>query len=347
MLADAAVVGKVFWAGAIAQMGERDLDEVTETLRELSRKELVRPARRSSIEGEAEYAFWHVLARDVAYSQLPRASRASRHVAAARWIESKAPERVEDLADVLAYHYATALELSQAAGQTERASELQTPALRFLSLAGGRALGLDTTAALNNLELALALAPAGHAERPVALARYGEAALQAGRFAEASAALEEAIASFRDRGDMPAAARAMGALGSVLSRLGDPRQWTLPTEALQLLEPLGPSPELVGALSEVAVADALQGRPAEAIRVADRALGFAEELGLDRPARALGFRAMARAGPRGPRMYTGLPRGDRARDRGRTGTRGRPAPQQPRLQPLELGRPGGVPGGPP
>ena len=57
--------------------------EVTDTLRELSRKELVRPARRSSIEGEAEYAFWHVLARDVAYGQLPRASRASRHVAAA------------------------------------------------------------------------------------------------------------------------------------------------------------------------------------------------------------------------------------------------------------------------
>ena len=71
MLADAAVIGKVFWAGAIAQMGERDLTEVTDTLRELSRKELVRPARRSSIEGEAEYAFWHVLARDVAYGQLP------------------------------------------------------------------------------------------------------------------------------------------------------------------------------------------------------------------------------------------------------------------------------------
>jgi hypothetical protein len=99
MLADAAVIGKVFWAGAIAQMGERDLPAVTDTLRELSRKELVRPARRSSIEGEVEYAFSHVLARDVAYGQLPRPSRASRHVGAARWIESKAPERVEDLAD--------------------------------------------------------------------------------------------------------------------------------------------------------------------------------------------------------------------------------------------------------
>ena len=39
---------------------------------------------------------------------------------------------------------------------------------------------------------------------------------QAGRYAEAAEALEEAIASFRDRGDIPAAARAMGTLGNVL-----------------------------------------------------------------------------------------------------------------------------------
>ena len=107
MLSDAAVVGKVFWAGAVAAMGDRSLEDVTSAMHELSHKELVRISRRSSMQGESEYAFWHVLTRDVAYGQLPRASRASRHVAAARWIESKAPERVEDLADVLAYHYAS------------------------------------------------------------------------------------------------------------------------------------------------------------------------------------------------------------------------------------------------
>jgi len=42
LLAAAAVVGKVFWAGAIAHMGDSDLAQVTTTLRELSRKELVR-----------------------------------------------------------------------------------------------------------------------------------------------------------------------------------------------------------------------------------------------------------------------------------------------------------------
>ena len=173
LLADAAVIGKVFWAGAVAAMGERDPESVTSTLRELSRKELVRPLRHSSMAGEAEYAFWHVLARDVAYNQLPRASRATRHVAAARWIESKAPERVEDLADVLAYHYSTALDLARAAGQTEQAAELEAPALRFLGLAGERALGLDTAAALASFERALTLTPAEHPERAAALARFG------------------------------------------------------------------------------------------------------------------------------------------------------------------------------
>jgi class 3 adenylate cyclase/tetratricopeptide (TPR) repeat protein len=295
MLADAAVIGKVFWAGGVAQMGERDLTDVIDTLRELSRKELVRPARRSSIEGEAEYAFWHVLARDVAYGQLPRASRASRHVAAARWIESRAPERIEDLADVLAYHYATALELARAAGHTDQASELEAPALKFLSLAGERALGLDTAAALSNLERALALVPEGHPERPEALARFGEAAQQAGRFTEAAEALEEAVASFRARGEISAAASAMGTLSLVFSTLGDPRTWTLPAEALEPLEPLGPSPEFVGALTEVARVGALQGRLEDAISVADRALELASVLGLARPARALGYRGLALA----------------------------------------------------
>ena len=301
MLADAAVIGKVFWAGAVAQMGGRDLAVVAGTLRELSRKELVRPARRSSIEDEAEYAFWHILARDVAYGQLPRASRASRHVAAARWIESKAPERVEDLADVLAYHYATALELARAGGQGEQATELEPLALRFLVLAGERALGLDTSAALANLERALALTPAGHPARPETLARFGEAAFQAGRLTEAAESLEEAIASFRSRGELLATANAMVALGLVFGLLGDPRRWVLAEEALALQEPLGPSPTLVALLAEVASVDSLRERSEQAIHFAERAMSLAEELGLPRPARALGARGSARCDGGDPR----------------------------------------------
>ena len=295
MFADAAVIGKVFWAGAIAAMGDRDPAQVTETLRVLSRKELVRPARRSSIEGDAEYAFWHVLARDVAYGQLPRASRASRHVAAARWIESMAAERIKDLADGLAYHYATALELARAAGQIELATELEAPALKFLSLAGERATGLDTAAALSNLERALALTPPGHPERAQALCRFGKAAFQAARYAEAAGSLEEASASFRAAGDLPAAASTMAQLSSLFMRLGDPRRRTLAAEALVVLEPLGPSLELVDALALMASVESLQGNFVKGAQLAERAITLAEELGSPRHAGALNTRGAIRA----------------------------------------------------
>ena len=147
LLQDAAVVGKVFWIGALADIGGREHDELELALHELARKELVRPARVSSMEGESEYLFWHLLVRDVAYSQIPRAERARRHRAAAAWIERKAGERFEDLAEVLAHHYLQALEFAEAAGDTEQAGELAPQARRFLALAGERALGLDTTQA--------------------------------------------------------------------------------------------------------------------------------------------------------------------------------------------------------
>ena len=295
LLADAAVIGKVFWAGAIAAMGERDLGQVTAMLRELSRKELVRPARQSSMAGEAEYSFWHVLARDVVYSQLPRASRATRHVAAAAWIEAKAPARIEDFADVLAYHYATALELAQAAGQAEQVEALEAPALRFLGLAGERALGLDTAAALASFERALMLTPPGHPGRAAALSRFGEAALHDGRYIDAKVALEEAISAFRAAGDVRAAARAMGTLSLVLSQLADPRWAELPAVAVALLEPLEPGPELVGALTELARAESKQGRNEAGLAHAERALSLAAQLGLPRPARALGYRGATRS----------------------------------------------------
>jgi len=294
MLADAAVIGKVFWAGAVAAMGERDVAEVVDTMRELARKELVRPARRSSMAGESEYAFWHVLTRDVAYSQLPRASRAARHVAAAEWLEAKAGERADDIADVLAHHYATALDLASAAGDAGLAAELESPALRFLGLASERALGLDTAAALASSERAVALTREGRPDRAAALARFGEAATHAGRYSDARDALVQAITLFEAAGDRHGAAQAMMKLAPVLFWLGDPRSWEMAPRYLALLEPLPPGPDLIAALSEAAASETLQARLRPALDHADRALVLAEQLGLPRPARALGYRGAAR-----------------------------------------------------
>ena len=83
-------------------------------------------------------------------------------------------------------------------------------------------------------------------------------------------------------------------LPRVLGRLADPRGWVLPAEALVVLEPLPPGPEQVAALTEAASVEALQDRSEAAIGYADHALALAARLGLSRPARALGFRGMAR-----------------------------------------------------
>ena len=80
------MLGKAFWRGAVALVGGHDVDEIERRLHELERGRFVRRARRSSVGGEAEYAFLHLLVRDVAYGQIPRAARAAKHRAAAEWI---------------------------------------------------------------------------------------------------------------------------------------------------------------------------------------------------------------------------------------------------------------------
>jgi class 3 adenylate cyclase/tetratricopeptide (TPR) repeat protein len=100
-LQEAAVFGKVFWAGAVAA--------TEESLHSLERNGMLRRERRSAVAGETQYAFRHVLVRDVAYGQIPRAARGEKHVRAADWIESLG--RTDDQAELVAHHLAAALEL--------------------------------------------------------------------------------------------------------------------------------------------------------------------------------------------------------------------------------------------
>jgi tetratricopeptide (TPR) repeat protein len=144
-----------------------------------------------------------------------------------------------------------------------------------------------------HIERALELAPVGHPERAGALTLFGEAAFHGGRYVEAAAALEEAIAAFRGAGEIIEASSAMVTLGNVDRLLGNARQWTLPVETLELLEPLGPSRHMVAALTEVAANGALRSDYEPAIRNARRAIEMASELGLPKPARALGYLALA------------------------------------------------------
>ena len=82
VLVDAAVQGKVFWQGGLERVTDVG-DRLPELLENLERRDLIRRERVSAIEGDHQYAFKHVLIRDVAYELLPRARRRELHEHAA------------------------------------------------------------------------------------------------------------------------------------------------------------------------------------------------------------------------------------------------------------------------
>ena len=179
-------------------------------------------------------------------------ARATRHVAAGQWIEARAGDRVEDVADVLAHHYTTALDLALATGDAEAAARLRRPALRSLTLAGERAINLDSDRAPELLERALALTPPGDADRGPTLVLFGRVVQLAGRYADSAAAIEEALELASARGDVHAQAEAMLHLTFTWIELGDPRAAELPNQLIEMLEPFGPSQPLAEAYGRAA-----------------------------------------------------------------------------------------------
>lgn len=295
LLQDAAVIGKVFWSGALAAMAGADEREVELALHELSRRELVRPARRSTMEGESEYAFWHVLVRDVAYEQIPRAARIRKHRAAAAWIEEKAGGRAEDLADVLAHHYLEALELARVTGDSEVEAELRPAARRTLELAGDRAAPLDLPKAEDYYRQAVALHDPEDADQAPLLVKLGRIAVGIS-VARGEEDLRRAASLFEAAGDELAAAEAFVELSRFATYRGseaDEQEYA--ERARQLLERHPPGPVYAAYLGRRAGRDMMAGRARECIASSDAAIAVATEFGLDElAAKVLQYRGVAR-----------------------------------------------------
>jgi class 3 adenylate cyclase/tetratricopeptide (TPR) repeat protein len=222
LLQDAAVIGKVFWPGAVAALGggPDGGGELDERLHGLERKQFVRRERRSSVAGQTQYAFVHVLVRDVAYGQIPRAARALRHAGAAGWIESLGP--AEDHAEMLAHHYQAALDLARAAGQDT--AGLAPRARAALQQAGDRAVALNAFgSAAGYYRDALALWPSGAPEQRAGLLRLlGIALHEAGELDQAEAVLAEGAQVAAAAGAAALAARIRVRLTETRVALGGP-----------------------------------------------------------------------------------------------------------------------------
>jgi class 3 adenylate cyclase/tetratricopeptide (TPR) repeat protein len=293
LLQDASVLGKVFWSGAIQAIAGNHSTGVEQLLHTLDRKEFVRRERRPSIEGEQEYAFRHVLVRDVAYGQIPRAGRIDKHRRAAEWIESLG--RSYDHAEMLAYHYASALELARALGEVT--AELEEPARKALEDAGDRAFALNAYPnAVRFYESALELWPMVSLEHARLLFRTGRAQYIAQLGGERP--LTEAARLLASLGDRETAAEAEVALYELLLRQGHrDRGDAHLMSAQKLLTDAPPSRSKAFVLVDLALSHMLAGRSVEAIEAGRQALEMAEELRLDNfRAAALNITGTARAG---------------------------------------------------
>jgi class 3 adenylate cyclase/tetratricopeptide (TPR) repeat protein len=293
LLSDASVVGKTFWPGALAAAGGTDQAAVDRRLRELARREFILPVPASSLAGEAEYAFWHGLTREVAYAALPRGVRATKHAAVAQWIEGG--ELRAAASGTLAHHYESALELGEAAGNVELVGRLTGPAIHALRAAGDRALPLDVIAAERHYRRAIGLCREGSPLMPGLLIAHGESLLERGDLAEARSALERGLLGLRESGEVRAEAVATDRLASTLWLQGDARAVEVAARAAALLEDVPPSAEQVKVIADWAAICAASYESETAIAAADRALGLCRKLRLPVSVRALGWRGLARS----------------------------------------------------
>jgi predicted ATPase len=152
LLLDAAVIGKVFWRGALCAVIE-DPDQLGDILTALERRDLVRRDRESAIEGDQQYVFKHVLIRDAAYDMLTRPQRRERHRRVAQFLEEETPQAGEAAAQ-LARHW-------REAGDADRAMD------HFVLAAEQAGRGWAKQHAVDLYQEALELVPEGSERRAV------------------------------------------------------------------------------------------------------------------------------------------------------------------------------------
>ncbi len=255
------VMGRVFWPSAV------DVEDAT--IAALVRKGLVSERRGSVMAGLREFAFGHALIQEVAYGSLPRPERRALHVRVADWIGTVAPDRLDETAELSAYHLTEAIAL----GQDDSASRGR--ALAALERAAGAALfqgAASSAASLYGRARELADDPATRARVLVGEAR---ALIADTRYLDAAERLTEARGLAETIGDARLGADTLGWSSRAYWLVGRwDEAYAAATAGVEALAPLGDSPEYARALarrSQLAMLRDLPEAPGyarEALRVA-------------------------------------------------------------------------------
>jgi tetratricopeptide (TPR) repeat protein len=119
VLQRAAVVGRMFWEGAVEQLdGEADVGEALAALQE---KQLIFEQSPSTFAQQREFVFKHAILHDVAYEGVLMRQRRAYHAQVAAWLTAQSGERGAEYAGLIGGHYERAEKRSQAAKWYTRA----------------------------------------------------------------------------------------------------------------------------------------------------------------------------------------------------------------------------------
>jgi class 3 adenylate cyclase/tetratricopeptide (TPR) repeat protein len=210
LLHDASIIGKSFTSAALAAVTDLPQQALESLLTALVRKEILSLQVDPRSPERGQFSFLQDLLRQVAYEMLPRSERKARHIAAATYLEQESRAGEQDVAEIVASHYLTALEFDPDASD---AGVLRAKVQITLVKAGERA---ESVAASENArryyEQALELVES-RLERAELHERAGRMATLALRRDEARAHLEQAIADFEEVGLTHPAARVRAQLG--------------------------------------------------------------------------------------------------------------------------------------
>ena len=105
----ASVVGRVFQRSAVAAIAPGTTSvPLQQHLEDAILRDLITEERAPD---EPTFRFRHILIRDVAYATLPKARRAELHRAVADWLRAWAGDRIEEFAEIEAWHLEQAVRL--------------------------------------------------------------------------------------------------------------------------------------------------------------------------------------------------------------------------------------------
>src|SRR3954454_1836035 len=288
VLQHASVVGQTFWRGSIAGLHEEEGIDLPAALNGLEEKDLVVSSAGSRLAGEQEYAFKHVLIRDVAYSTLPKSLRARKHAQVASFIEERAAERSEGVVAMVADHYARAAALGADADVDQaELREINSKALTALESAGDAAASLySNQEAINQYETALSVgreletSGSDPTVRVRIAEKLGDVALRLGRVDRATEVWEECLDFHRRQEDLARVGDLHRKIGAALWHKGD-RDGSIEhyQKGIDLLKDGPACLELVRLYEEAASLYMHTGDNMLEIYASEKALRLAERLG--------------------------------------------------------------------